>query len=156
MDVGPSSEISRQRSWLCRDGKKSQSWRPQTIYRCVAKRWLQNVDCQVRHVFNDRGLKLLCFNASLAEWQNWRTYPYCLFSQDLGSDGVCGYQAFTRYSDGSGELWGDSGHGCDCDFDLTLSRRGLKPFWLCMIVSWNLPFGPSKTRIPTCTSCRST
>ena len=63
---------------------------------------------------------------------------------DYGPDGVNGINALLRHWDANLELWGDRGHNNNCDFDLLLSNTGKKAFWLCMLVSWNLPFGPLK------------
>ncbi len=40
--------------------------------------------------------------------------------------------------------WPDSSHGCNRDFMLALQGCSLKKFWLCMVVSFKVPFGPDR------------
>ena len=38
----------------------------------------------------------------------------------------------------------DPAHGANRDMILSLRHGGLFALWLCMLISWNLPFGPNK------------
>lgn len=142
--------MSRQRNWISKgrsDQAVSVTWRPATESHHATKRWLTNVDCQLRFSFNPLGLKFLKPDDTLECWKDWRRHPFGVFAMDLGSDGVCAINAMIRHWLLNAELWGDRAHGNNCDFELLLSRRGKKAFWLCMLVVWNLPFGPLKARI---------
>ena len=139
----------RHRLWLKRAHPNSQigSWRPQKRYRVAARRWLLNLDSQIQHSTKWRGLVDFvpstppAFPWRDADWERW---PVLQGSMDQGSDGVCAAQAlqyrynvnFTPHYDGS--------HANHNDFSEGLNQNGLRPLWLLMLVSVNLPHGPHR------------
>ena len=146
---------SRQTAYLTRSQAKDKSWRPKPVYRCQAKRWLSNVDNQVRVSLSAAGLSVLVPDRTQQAWRSWRDWPYAAFAQDLGADGVCGYHALERHWAANVDLWGDAGHGCNRDFDMALKAASLGPFWLCLLIHlWNAHCAWWQTRSSTFCSRR--
>ena len=139
--------LQRQRSYLCRTSTSDKnSYRPVPMYRTSAKRWLMNVDTQLIHSFNTSGLQFFQYDSKLLAWRGseWRTWPYASFSMDHGPDGICGYNSLENKWYLNVALEGEVAHGCNCDFDGALIHRKMKSFWLCMLMKWNLVFGPGR------------
>ena len=86
--------MDRQRHWLSRGEKHAgaATWRPKVQNHVPTKRWLTNLDCQLRFTLNGVGLKHVCYDSQTSMWQCWRRYPYAVFAQDLGPDGVARQQ----------------------------------------------------------------
>ena len=106
-------------------------------YRQGAKRWLANIDNQCR-VHLGYGLSKLIPDKKSGAWKSWKTWPYLSIAADLGSDGLAGIQALQYLWSANCDLWPDVPHGCNRDLELILKDQ------LCMIMSWNLPFGPRR------------
>ena len=102
------------------------------------------MDCHARHSINEQGLLFFKYDGEDHAWRCWRQYPCAILAADMGSDGICAMNALARKWDANFEYWPDIGHGCNCDVDVSLVHVGLKPFWVCMCVSWNMPFGKLK------------
>jgi hypothetical protein len=63
---------------------------------------------------------------------------------DKGSDGESAMNALVYKFGLNLWQWPDPSHGVNRDIDLALKHCNLYHFWLLMLVSWNLPFGPDK------------
>ena len=134
----------RQRLWLCRRSATYTSWRPRTLHRMASKRWLCNLDQQVMvsTAWAD-GLKHLRPIPEDPVWdpKNWRQWPHLSIAMDLGSDGLCAVMAAMYKYGLNVSMRPDPSHNGCCDFDEALRVCGIKGFWLCMVISWNLPYG---------------
>jgi hypothetical protein len=139
--------LQRHTSWLRRGSSEDlsdKSWRPQTIYRAAARRWATNIDNQIRVSTAFPGLIHFKPDDSNVIWQDFRSWPGLGIAMDKGSDGDCAMNALTYHYGLNVWQWPDPSHGANRDFDLTLSDCRLKQFWLLMLISWNLPFGPDR------------
>lgn len=147
-DTTSSTRRQRHMAWLNRGRfgvAQSMSWRPVKYHRVAAKRWLSNLDNGIRCTTGGPGLALFSYDAARPERAGWRTWPFLGISQDLGSDGNCGYH-FAAYALGLSVLqFGDPSHGANRDLTLSLKDAGFFSLWLLCMVSWNLPFGPDRT-----------
>lgn len=150
--IGESSEqrpskrqADRHRQWLSSRsalvGATKASWRPVRLHRVGAKRWLANVDNQLR-VMMGSGLSLLVPDERDPRWSCWRSWPYCAFAADLGSDGVCAIKSLEYRWKANCDLWPDVAHACNRDLEAALRGQKLYAFWLCMVLVWNMPYGP--------------
>lgn len=71
----------------------------------------------------------------------WRQWPFASVALDLGSDGVSAMSAAEYKLSLNLAKRPDPSHGGTCDFDAALKCAQMKGFWVCMVISWNLPFG---------------
>ena len=135
-------------AWLKRGSKQDagESWRPKEQYRLSAKRWACHIDNQLQVTGGVDGLKHFRWLADAEMWKdaNWRQWRHLSISMDLGSDGVAAMHALMFHFLICIWMMPDPSHGCNRDVDLAICHLGLKPFWLLMMVCWNLPFGPDK------------
>jgi hypothetical protein len=136
----------RQRAFLRRHvpGADPSSWRPIKIYRRTAKNWCVAVDTQFQVSIDDRGLQFFQRSDKLDIWRDWRLWPHVGLSIDLGSSGLCGYQALERKFGLNCDLYPDGNHGASCDLRISLSQNQLYGMWLCLVISYNLTFGSDK------------
>ena len=115
------------------------------MYRVAAKRWCSNLDNQFRGTTDLPGLSFFQLGSGFGGmWADWRHWPYLSLGMDLGSDGLCGSSALEYRYALNFDRWPDPAQGCHNDVSLMLSRNGLNGFILCMVISWNLKFGPDK------------
>ena len=63
---------------------------------------------------------------------------------DCGPDGMCGSFALEYGWDFNFDRFPDPSHGTNCDFNGGLKAVGLMGLILCMMISWNLPYGPDR------------
>ena len=133
---------ARQRAWLTKASAKKANWRPVDLKRVGAKRWLQNLDNQVQWSTPwTTGLSHLIPSDANSVWEHWSQWPHAALSIDLGSDGLAGAMALQYHWKANIHLRPDPSHGGTCDFDLALGAAEVKGLWLCLVLSWNLPFG---------------
>lgn len=149
MSKAPTAERNdRQRKWLYRhkSGSVWGSWRPKKAYRTKAQTWCMVLDNQIRSCAAKSGLKYFKKEGGdgACLWESPFSWPYLAVSQDLGSDGNCGYHAMERHWRLNCDQWNDQSHGCACDWDQMLRHMGIKSFWVLMVVSYNMPHGPRK------------
>ena len=108
---------------------------------------LTNLDNQLRTSVNNKGLAFLQPpKDGVSGWGNWQQWPYASLAIDLGSDGFCAFNALENMVGWklNIDLWPDVAHGWNRDFELLLRHTKLKGFWMAMMVSWNLPYGPKR------------
>ena len=105
----PEHVAKRHRLWLGRGSRKLITWRPKKLYRCSAKKWLRSVNNSLDWGTSTGGLIFFKYNAEQAQWSddNWSSWPYILFAQDLGPDSTCGYMAAERKFDLNVDLAAD-------------------------------------------------
>jgi hypothetical protein len=149
---GPCGQLrTRHRAWNSRRGKKTEigAWRPRKLHRVSAKRWLTNLDNQFKQCTDTGGLSYFLKDSSSAAWAAtaWARWPHLSIAMDCGSDGFCA-------SFGLEYAWGfnidripDQSHAINCDWDGALGDSQLKGFILCMMISWNLPYGPDRDHV---------
>lgn len=146
MFITSASLQARQKAWLSRGqpGSRPGAWRPKKLYRTASRRWIQNVDNQIRRGTQMKGLSRFRRKVGSPQWANWRHWPSLSLSLDLGSDGVTATSALTYKEDMALNLlrWPDPSHGCNRSVDQALVKTQLRGFWMLMMISWNLPFGP--------------
>lgn len=118
------------------------SWRPAKRHRLAAKHWLSNLDNQVRQCLPLEGLSGFQLSKQRAGlWAGWRSWPHLSIAMDQGSDAV----AATWYLHHLGAnitAWPDWSHGSWNDTKNMLKESGLFPFWLLMMITFNMPHGP--------------
>lgn len=146
------SEMKRHKAWLQRGEVKGEekAWRPKTVYRVAARKWADVVDLQLRTSTVVSGLAHFLPNDRLPIWSDWRTWPGLGISKDQGSDGEASFWALSYHFGLNVWQWPDFSHGVNRDIDLTLKHCNLFGFWLCMLISWNLPFGPDRDDLRYC------
>ena len=134
----------RQLLWMNRSSSdvKMGDWRPITIRRVHARKWIMNIDLQVQVSTALPGLSFFHYDPSIERWKNWRTFPCLGLAFDCGSDGVSGFHALCYGFKIC--CWGfpDQSHAAARAFDHVAAIVGLKDFILLMLVSLNLEFGP--------------
>ena len=142
---GSSGREQRHKAWISRyhGGARVGSWRPVQLNRCGAKRWLVNVDGQLRLqvATSPSGWKYFQYDASLPCWSHWSRWPWCGVAMDLGSDGLAASSALLHLYDCNITRFDDFSHGANNDLKVTLKACGLFSFWLVCMISWNLPYG---------------
>ena len=142
---GSSGREQRHKAWISRyhGGARVGSWRPVQLNRCGAKRWLANLDCQLRLqvATSPSGWKYFQYDASLPCWSHWSRWPWCGVAMDLGSDGLAASSALLHLYDCNNTRFDDFSHGANNDLKVTLKACGLFSFWLVCMISWNLPYG---------------
>lgn len=145
---GPNSMRERHRAWLHRRraGAKIGSWRPKRIYRCAARRWLTTLDNQFQQSTWTGGLSFFRRDPQLDIWApaNWKAWPHLSLSSDCGSDGFSAAYALEYGWGVNMDKFPDQSHGGNCDFYGALQSSQLYGFMLCMLVSWNVPYGPDR------------
>lgn len=140
--------VDRQRrhcSWLQRvKGKKASLWRPKKRYRTAAKRYLTDLDTQLRISTNHQGLSLFKKDVTVAAWQSPFSWPALSIAMDLGSVGNCAFHALAYKEDWKLNIWQfpDQSHAGNCDEVNTLKDMKLFDLWLLLLVSANLVYGP--------------
>jgi hypothetical protein len=146
------SEMKRHKAWMQRSHGKgdSSAWRPRTMHRVAARKWADALDTQLRTSTVVSGLGYFGPNDALPSWADWRSWPGLGIAQDQGSDGVSGFWALSYHFGLNVWQWPDASHGVNRDIDLSLKHCHLFGFWLCMLISWNLPFGPDKDDMRYC------
>ena len=136
------SAAKRQRAWLDRgDGKDQKAWRPTQFYRTSAKKWVLALDRQIKTSTCRSGIAFFS-KASSADWGSWQSWPWLAIPSDLGSDGVCGFHALSRRFDVNCVLFPDPSHAACRTLDAVLKTTGTWEFWLLLLISWNLEWGP--------------
>ena len=118
-------------------------WKERTVYRFAARRWVCNLDNQIARstVFN--GLVIPNDNQGQWENRNWRVWPGVGVARDCGSDGNTGFHALLHHYKINGWDSSDNNHCNQRSFDGGLRDFGLWEMWLSLLISWNLPWGPS-------------
>lgn len=142
---GAESRLSkRQKAWLSRSHEEVQpsAYRPATLQRTVAHKWLLAVDAQLRNSTAHLGLKFFVYDESLPIWADWRHWPTLAIAQDLGSDGVAAHNAMAHLFDMCVWQFVDPSHAAQRSFDGALRAAGLWDMWLLAVVTWNLEYGP--------------
>eukprot|EP00974_Lingulodinium_polyedra_P098658 9562105-Lingulodinium_polyedra.AAC.1 len=134
----------RHRAWLGRSEvtAKTGSWRPQKLHRVAAKRVLTHMDSQFRAVTGLSGLRFFAPDANIGLWQDWRSWPHLLVACDLGPDQTAAMHYILYQLQLNCTMAPDPSHGAHRDMILLLKRVDLYPFWILMLISWNLPHGP--------------
>lgn len=127
-------------------GGAREGWRSAPLHRVSARRWLLNIDAQLRQCTHLGGLGHFVPGDGPA-WANWRDWPHITICCDLGSDGLSAYMALERKWKVSCDLLGDMSHSANRDVINSLKSCSLFSFWLCMLISWNVPFGPHRDDI---------
>ena len=89
----------RHRTWVSKASNKAQkiSWRPKPMYRAGAKRFLAELDNQIRISTPLSGLVHYQKKEQLQLWKNWRDWPHLSSTHDLGSDVLCGSHAAENF-----------------------------------------------------------
>ena len=139
-------QADRHRQWLRRnlpggEAAALASYRPLKLSRVAAKRWLSNRDSQLQ-LHAGVGLELFVPKADCSHWSCWRRWPYCAFALDLGSDGVAAMKWMEYKMKANVDMWPDAAHNCNRDLEAALRGEKLYTFWLCMVMVWNMPYGP--------------
>ena len=129
-------------------GGKSGSWRPLTFHRAAAKRWASNLDNQFICSCIALGLAFFQWDPfQRGIWSNWRNWPFAAIAMDLGGDGLSGISALKRLFFLNIHEWPDPPHGCNCDLHGALKMCGLFGFWVCLMIYFNLIYGPDKDNL---------
>lgn len=133
--------VRRQQCWLKRRASDQQlvTWRPSKRFRTSAKQWLYAVDNQLKSSLPCRGLS--DFVKSENSWAIWKDYRHLLISADQGSDGLSAI-AYLRSLGAVLTFCPDFSHGSQNDFYDALKSMHLFPFWILMLVVYNLEHGP--------------
>lgn len=136
-------------AWLQRGrpSAKASAWRPKPIFRVSAKRWLTNLDNQLRvSTVLPAGLGTFVPDDGRPLWMpsNWRRWPHITISSDLGSDGLTATSALLYSFQANASRFADPSHGCARDNWVVLKGCGLYQYFLLMCVSFNLPYGRDK------------
>ena len=145
------SRDARHKAWLTRGraGSKPGSWRPIKLFRTSARKFARNLDNQIRGSSRAAGLSHFTPKKNSSTWapSAWRMWPSLAVSIDCGSDGVCAVSALQRHEDFMLNLlvWPDPSHAACRSIDQALRGSQLRPFWLMMLISFNLPHGPDRT-----------
>lgn len=140
-------ENARHRAWLQRGvqgSNKDQAWRPAKMYRVAAKRWAMSLDNHLRVCSSVPGLIHYQFKESDPDWSDWRRWPGLGVAMDRGSDGESAMNALIFMLKLNIWQWGDPSHGANRDLDMSLRHNNLWQYWLLMLISFNLPFGPDR------------
>jgi hypothetical protein len=125
-----------------RDASETVSWRPVKRYRTAAKSWLLNLDNQVSGTLAVNGLASFVPPAAREGiWANWRSWRHLLISIDQGSDGICATN-YLKHLKANVTIYCDWSHGANNDFSETLRAMGLFPYWLLMLIVFNVEHGP--------------
>ena len=88
------------------------------------------------------GLRFLVYDEESPAWADWRSWPTLTVAMDLGSEGVCAYNAMSYHFDMCCWMYPDPSHAAQRSFDQGLKTVGLWDLWLCLMVTWNLEYGP--------------
>ena len=111
-----------------------------------AQRWVSHLDNQLRVATGWGGLVFFQRRPSSAVWKesNWRRWPALVVSMDLGSDGNSAYHDLERKGGLFIDQIGDLSHAANRDTILALRSSGMFEWYLLMMTSWNLPWGPDR------------
>jgi hypothetical protein len=137
----------RQKAWLSRGNFATApaTWRPRKLHRSAAKKWAFALDCQFKLSYGHVGLSLFQKpqppKLMLGPWSNWRTWPHLNISQDLGSDGNTAFHGLERLFGLDCDQTNDECHACNRDLDLAIKHVDLWGYWLCLMISFNVPHG---------------
>jgi hypothetical protein len=121
---------------------KPYMWRLAQRRRLNAKRWLANLDMQVKNSTPFVGLAAFRFQENRDPWLDWRRWPWLSIGMDLGADGVAALFGAQYLFSLNVEGFPDPSHGANNDVVNAITQLGLKSLWLLGLVSWNLPWGP--------------
>ena len=132
---------TRQRQYLKR--KPWTSWKPRKRYRLASRRFVVNLDNQIRQVSNGPGLRyfLRIPDATEGCWQNWRTWPHLALSTDQGE--MCA-QLWMRQASLNFTPFFDFAHGSKNDHKLMLGDVNQWNWWLMYMVHLNVTSGPQQ------------
>ena len=134
-----------ERNWL-RRGKRTKAslWKPKTLHRLQAMRWLCSLDKQFNVLTGFKGLAFFKMDANAPQWRDWRTWPSACLPLDLGSDGCSGLHGAIYFEDWKLNVDGmqDHSHGGSRSVYNAFHKCGLYGLVLLSVVSFNLPFGP--------------
>ena len=149
---GPGGELRvRHRAWNSRRGKESKigAWKPRKLHRVSAKRWLTNLDNQFKQATATGGLNFFRKDPSSEVWaaSAWPRWPHLAIAMDGGSDGFCATFGLEYGWGFNVDRIPDQSHAINCDWDGALQDSQLKGFILCMMISWNLPYGPDRDHV---------
>ena len=142
--TGLSLKQNMQASWIRRyAGGSRESWRQTKLHRVAARRWLANLDTQIRRATPLRGLSHWKRENDSVSWGHWSRWPHFGLTFDLGSDGNSGYHALERRDDFklNCDKDPDPCHGANRSTIWSLQQADLWAFWLCMLIAWNVEFG---------------
>lgn len=143
--LGLSVKQLRQKHWVERyTGGSRDGWRATPLHRVAAKRWCANLDSQLQVSTPCNGVQEFEPRSSDNRWASWRTWPHLTVACDLGADGLSGYMGCERKFLLNIDLSGDPNHHSNRDVINSLKSTNLFSFWLCMLISWNVPFGPNR------------
>ena len=136
----------RQSHWIRRyTGGSREGWRSAPLRRVAAKRWCCNLDAQIRMSLGLPGLVFFCPDGDLARKRgHWTLWPHLGIAADYGSDGMSGYMSLERKFLLNVDWTGEPSHNANRDNIGALRESSLYSFWLCCLISWNVPFGPNK------------
>ena len=142
------AEVLAQRSFIAmtQTGEGSAGkWKERTVYRIAARRWVCNLDNQVARSTVFKGLGAFIPNDTQGQWEirNWRVWPGVGVARDCGSDGNTGVHALLHHYKMICWDWLDNNHCNQRSVEGGLRDVGLWEMWLLLLVSWNLPWGPS-------------
>lgn len=134
----------RQLAWLQRyaEGPTPSSWRLVKWHRVSSRLWVYSLDRQLLTSTASGGLAGFRYVAGASSWREWQSCPYLAVAMDLGSDGVCGWNALAWDFDINTVARPDPPHGCQRSLENCLRQSGCWDFWLLMLITWNLEFGP--------------
>lgn len=131
----------RQRCWMKRKSAKDTGWRVTKRHRVSSKSWLDSFDAQVRISLGLRGLVDFLPDASDILWRNWRTWRHMLLSIDQGADGLSATN-FLKHLGMNISIACDFSHGANNDYHDAVKDIGLQPWWLLMMLTFNIEHGP--------------
>ena len=142
------AEVLAQRSFIAmtQTGEGSAGkWKERTVYRIAARRWVCNLDNQIARSTVFRGLGSSIPNVT----RGYGRIEIVLFGQgvgvarDCGSDGNTGFHALHHHYKMNCWDWLDNNHCNQRSSEGGLRDVGLWEMWLLLLISWNLPWGPS-------------
>jgi hypothetical protein len=89
------------------------------------------------------GLSFFQYDSTDPHWdmRNWRRWPSVNFGMDMDATNMSASFACEYYFHLNSGTVCDYAHGCNRDTNGCIEKVGLKNFWLCYLISMNVPFG---------------
>jgi hypothetical protein len=143
-----SESAKRQCAWLERGARQAgaSSWRPVVLHRVSAKRWCMNIDNDLQVSTHFGGLRHFQVDDRPVWHQSqWRSWPTIFIPMDLGPDGQSGMSALEYKFRLCVLKCPDPSHGLQRDQWVVLKDMHLFQWWLLMMVSVNMPYGPRQS-----------
>lgn len=141
MEQSKEAQHRRHRAWLKRRASGDGGWRVAKRRRVAAKTWLDNLDSQVQTSLGLRGLVDFVPNPDDPLWNSWRSWRHLLVSIDQGSDGLAATN-FMKHMGMNVSIACDYSHGANNDFLDCIKDLGLQPYWLLLLLCFNVEHGP--------------